>query len=71
MDFFKFYMVLNMFKNGTLTNLINLPLNVLNAFILGYSLISNFILDIFGFNIGIVVLISLILFAILILATYI
>ncbi|XTI86142.1 P-loop containing nucleoside triphosphate hydrolase protein [Cenococcum geophilum] len=63
-DFFKFYMVLNTSKNGTLTNLINLPLNILNAFILEYSLILKFILDVFSFNIGIVVLIGLILFAI-------
>ena len=71
MDFSKFYIVLNTSKNGTPTNLIYLPLNVLNAFILGYSLILKFILDVFGFNISIVVLIGLILFAIVALATYI
>ena len=71
MDFSKFYIVLNTSKNGTLTNLTNLPLNVLKAFIPEYSLILKFILNIFGFNISIVILISLILFTIVILATYI
>jgi hypothetical protein len=64
-------MVLNTSKNSTLTNLINLPLNILKAFILGYGPIYKFILNTFGFNISIVVLISFILFAIIILATYI
>ncbi|XTI94080.1 hypothetical protein V2W45_1473335 [Cenococcum geophilum] len=40
---------------------------LVNAFILGYGLISKFILNAFSFNISIIVLISLILFAIVIL----
>jgi len=61
----------NMFKNSTQINLTNLPLNVFEAFILGYGLIFKFILDAFGFNVSIIVLISLILFAVVVLITYI
>ena len=70
MDFSKFRMVLNTSENGTQTNLTNLPSNVLEAFIPGYSLISKFILDVFGFDVGIVVSIGLILFAVVTSATY-
>jgi len=71
MGFLKFPIGFNMFKNSAQTNLTNLPLNILEAFIPGYGLISKFILDTFGFDIGIVVLISLILFAVVVLAIYI
>ena len=70
MDFSKFRMVLNTSENGTSTNLTNLPSNVLEAFIPGYSLISRFIMDVFGFDVGIVVSIGLILFAVVTSATY-
>ncbi|XTI87025.1 P-loop containing nucleoside triphosphate hydrolase protein [Cenococcum geophilum] len=70
MDFSKFRMALNTSENGTSTNLTNLPSNVLEAFIPGYGLISKFILDIFGFDVGIVVSIGLILFAVVTSATY-
>ena len=70
-SFPKFPIGFNMFKNSAQINLTNLSLNVFEAFILGYSLISKFILNTFSFNVGIVVLIGFILFAVVILATYI
>ena len=66
-----FHDILNMSKNSTLTNFINLSLNVLKAFILEYGLILKSILDVFSFDIGIVVLIGLILFIIVTSAIYI
>ncbi|XTI87288.1 P-loop containing nucleoside triphosphate hydrolase protein [Cenococcum geophilum] len=64
MAIFGFPIGFNTFKNGAQINLTNLPLNIFKAFILGYGLISKFILDAFGFDVSIVVLIGLILFAV-------
>ncbi|OCK75753.1 P-loop containing nucleoside triphosphate hydrolase protein [Lepidopterella palustris CBS 459.81] len=64
MDFSKLRVAFNTSEKGTQPNLTNLPTNVLEAFIPGYGLISKFILDIFGFDIGIVVSAGLILFAV-------
>ncbi|TKA65634.1 hypothetical protein B0A49_07176, partial [Cryomyces minteri] len=51
-------------NNGTQSlNLTELPANILEAFIPGYSLISRYALDVFGFDISIVVSIGLIIFA--------
>ncbi|OCL02979.1 P-loop containing nucleoside triphosphate hydrolase protein [Glonium stellatum] len=70
MDFSKLRMVLDTSENGTQSDLTNLPSNVLEAFIPGYGLISKFILDVFGFDVGIVVSVGLILFAAMTSATY-
>ncbi|KKY22238.1 putative bcs1-like atpase [Diplodia seriata] len=56
--------------NGTATNLTELPSNILEAFIPGYSLISRFIFDAFGFDIGVLVSIGLLAFAIVTSVTY-
>lgn len=56
--------------NGTATNLTELPSNILEAFIPGYSLISRFILDAFGFDISLVVSIGLLAFAVITSVTY-
>ncbi|OJD33502.1 mitochondrial chaperone bcs1 protein [Diplodia corticola] len=57
--------------NGTATNLTELPSNILEAFIPGYSLISRFIFDAFGFDIGVLVSIGLLAFAVVTSVTYI
>lgn len=44
------------------TSITNLPANILEAFIPGYSVISSFLLDLLGFDITLVVSISLLLF---------
>ena len=44
------------------TSFTNLPLNILEAFIPGYSVISRFLLDLLGFDITLVVSVSLLLF---------
>ncbi|KAL1645766.1 hypothetical protein SLS58_003650 [Diplodia intermedia] len=56
--------------NGTATNLTELPSNILEAFIPGYSLISRFIFDAFGFDIGVLVSIGLLAFAVVTSVTY-
>ncbi|KAB2578122.1 ATPase AAA+ type core [Lasiodiplodia theobromae] len=56
--------------NGTATNLTELPSNILEAFIPGYSLISRFILDAFGFDISLVVSVGLLAFAVVTSVTY-
>lgn len=56
--------------NGTAANLTDLPNNILEAFIPGYSLISRFILDAFGFDIGLVVSLGLLVFATVTSVTY-
>ncbi|KAL1632593.1 hypothetical protein SLS56_003492 [Neofusicoccum ribis] len=57
--------------NGTTANLTELPSNILEAFIPGYSLISRFILDVFGFDIGLVVSVAILAFAVVTSVTYI
>ncbi|EKG19064.1 ATPase AAA+ type core [Macrophomina phaseolina MS6] len=56
--------------NGTAANLTELPSNILEAFIPGYGLISRFILDAFGFDIGLVVSLGLLVFAVVTSITY-
>lgn len=58
-------------RNGTAANLTELPSNILEAFIPGYSLISRFVLDFFGFDIGLVVSVGLLAFALVTSTTYI
>ncbi|KAF2801708.1 P-loop containing nucleoside triphosphate hydrolase protein [Mytilinidion resinicola] len=68
MDFSKLQRAFKSGENGTqiqTSNLTNLPSNILEAFIPGYSLISKVILDTFGFDVGIVVSVGLIAFALL------
>ena len=45
-------------------NLTQLPSNILEAFIPGYSLVSKFILDVFGFDISVAVSIFSLMFAV-------
>jgi chaperone BCS1 len=71
MDFKKLRGALQPAENGTqTTNLTNLPTNILEAFIPGYSLISKVILDNFGFDVSIFVSVGLLAFAISTSATY-
>ncbi|KAF2496951.1 P-loop containing nucleoside triphosphate hydrolase protein [Lophium mytilinum] len=73
MDFSKLQRAFKPSENGTqiqTTNLTNLPSNILEAFIPGYSLISKVILDTFGFDVGIVVSVGLIAFALLTSTTF-
>lgn len=51
--------------NATATRITQLPANILEAFIPGYSVISSFLLDVLGFDITLVVSISLLLFGLI------
>ncbi len=55
---------------GQPKSLTDLPTNVLEAFIPGYRLISQFILDAFGFDIAVIVSIGVLLFAAVTAASY-
>ena len=51
--------------NTTATSITQLPANILEAFIPGYSVISKFLLDVLGFDITLVVSVALLLFGLL------
>ncbi|KAF2140370.1 uncharacterized protein K452DRAFT_54871 [Aplosporella prunicola CBS 121167] len=56
--------------DGTRPNLTELPTNILEALIPGYSLISRFVLYSFGFDIGLVVSIGVLLFGVVSAVSY-